>query len=141
MPRAVEEWIGRADDSAIPPRVKARIVAAQAGICACGCGNKLGVAGERIEFDHAVALINGGDNRESNLRALRAPCHKAKTAADVHLKSIVARKRGKHLGLTASKAPLPFGRASPWKRRLDGAVVRRDVHPDEQTQNQRSDHD
>lgn len=126
MARSVEEWIGKTDDTAIPPRVKARIVEAQAGICACGCGVKLGVAGEGIEFDHTAALINGGENRESNLRALRRPCHKGKTAEDVAIKARVARKKAKHLGIRQSKVALPCGKKSPWKRKLDGSLVRRD---------------
>lgn len=125
MARSVEEWIGKTDDSAIPQRVKARIVEAQAGVCACGCGVKLGLAGEGIEFDHTTALINGGENREGNLRALRRPCHKGKTAEDVAIKARVARKKAKHLGLRQSKVALPFGRNSKFKRKLDGSIVRR----------------
>lgn len=126
MPRKVEEWIGRSDETAPPLRVKARIIEAQFGICACGCGVKLGVAGEGIEFDHATALINGGENREANLQALRAPCHKPKTAADVKLKAMVARKKAKHLGLRQTKAALPCGKKSLWKRKLDGTLVKRE---------------
>lgn len=125
MTRQVKEWIGKRDETPAPPRVKARIVERQKGICACGCGVKLGMAGERIDFDHTVALINGGENRETNLRALRQPCHAVKTRADVAEKSTVARKRAKHLGLHKPKSTMPGSRGSKWKRRLDGTVVRR----------------
>jgi 5-methylcytosine-specific restriction endonuclease McrA len=125
MSRTVDEWIGKTDDTTAPLRVKARIVARQNGICACGCGTKLGI-GERIEFDHTTPLILGGANSESNLRALRAMCHKVKTAVDVAQKSIEARKRAKHLGLRpARKAALPCGKSSEFKRRIDGTIVRR----------------
>ncbi len=124
--RALPEWIGKTPDTAIPARVKARIVMGQDGICACGCDVKLGAAGEAIEFDHEVALINGGENRESNLRALRRPCHAQKTRADVAEKSTVARKRDKHLGLTKTRFPLPGGKGSKFKRKIGGGVVRRD---------------
>lgn len=126
MPRDVPEWIGKTDDTPAPPRVKARIVLAQGGICACGCGVKLGAAGERIEFDHEVALINGGENRETNLRALRRPCHTPKTKADVAEKAKVARVRNKNLGLHRPKSTLPGSKGSKWKRRIDGTTVRRD---------------
>ena len=125
MSRAVDEWIGKTDDSAIPTRVKARIVMAQDGICACGCGVKLGSAGERIEFDHEIALILGGENRESNIRALRCRCHKGKTRQDGAQKSVEARKRAKFLGLDKPKRIMPGSRASKWKKRLDGTVVLR----------------
>lgn len=116
MTRATPEWIGKTDETPAPPRVKARIVLAQDGICACGCGVKLGAAGEPIEFDHTVALINGGENRETNLRALRRPCHGVKTRADVAEKAKVARVRGKHLGLKTTKRKMPY-------RRFDGTPV------------------
>lgn len=125
MARTVTEWIGRSEDSAPPPAVKARIVLAQAGICACGCGQRLGAAGERIEFDHTKALILGGENRETNLRALRFPCHGAKTKQDVAQKSVEARKRGKHLGLTKKRSTLPGSKGSQWKAKIGGGWVRR----------------
>ena len=114
--RNLPEWIGKTDTTPAPPRVKARIVLAQDGICACGCGQKLGQSGEGIEFDHAQALILGGENRETNLRALRSRCHKAKTAEDVAQKSTEARKRAKHLGLKKTTRKIPY-------RRFDGTPV------------------
>lgn len=126
MTREVPEWVGKRDETPPPPRVKARIVTRQDGICACGCGVKLGMAGERIEFDHHVALVNGGENAEGNLRALREPCHKVKTRADVAEKSTVARKRARHLGLIASKNPLPGGKGSKFKRKINGPTVLRE---------------
>lgn len=113
--REVPEWIGKTPSTAPPPRVKLRIIDAQHGVCA-ECGRKLGVAGERIEFDHTTALVNGGENRESNLRALCAPCHAAKTAEDVAQKSAIARKRKKALGVDRPKRKIPY-------RRFDGSPV------------------
>lgn len=123
--RELPIWVGKTDETAAPARVKVRIVLRQNGICACGCGQKLGAAGERIEFDHTTALVLGGSNDENNLRALRRPCHRLKTNADVAQKSTEARKRAKHLGIKTPKRPMPGSRASGWKRRLDGTVVLR----------------
>lgn len=114
-PRDVPEWRGRTPDTQPPPRVKLRIIDRQGDRCA-ECGRKLGVAGERPEFDHMQALVNGGENRESNLRALCPPCHGAKTAEDVAEKSAVARKRKKALGLDRPKRKIPY-------RRFDGSPV------------------
>ena len=116
MTRPVPEWIGPRPETPAPPRVKSRIVMAQNGICGCGCGVKLGQAGEAIEFDHETAIINGGENREANLRALRRRCHAVKTRADVAEKSTVARKRAKHLGLDRPRRKIPY-------RRFDGTPV------------------
>ncbi len=126
MTRPTPEWIGVKPETPAPPRVKARIVLRQGGICACGCGQKLGASGERIEFDHEVALVLGGANDEDNLRALRKPCHRAKTAQDVSQKATEARKRAKHLGIKEASNPLPGSRGSKWKRKISGEVVRRD---------------
>ena len=125
MPRALPEWIGSSPETPAPTRVRARIIVAQGGICACGCGVKLGSTGERIEFDHKQALILGGENRESNLRALRRPCHRLKTNGDVSQKAVEARKRNKHLGIAATKSRLPGGKNDKWKRTLDGRTVLR----------------
>ncbi|MCT4369078.1 HNH endonuclease [Yangia mangrovi] len=119
MSRAVPAWVGRTDDTPAPARVKARIVTRQGGVCGCGCGVKLGVAGEQIDFDHAQALILGGANDENNLRALRKPCHRAKTRADVQQKATEARKRNKHLGLAKPKRKMSY-------RRFDGTPVWKD---------------
>lgn len=119
--RTLPEWIGNTPETRAPARVQARIIMAQDGICACGCGVKLGLAGERIEFDHVQAMILGGENREGNLRALRAPCHKGKTRQDVAQKAVEARKRAKHLGIAPkSSRPLPCGRDSKWKAKIGG---------------------
>ena len=126
MSRDVPEWIGARDDTPAPTRVRLRVILSQDGICACGCGVKLGMAGEVTEIDHIVALINGGENRETNLQALRRRCHSAKTKADVALKAKTASVKAKHLGIAKSKSPLPFGRASKWKRKIGGGVVPRD---------------
>lgn len=122
--RSVKDWVGRTPDSKIPPRVRLRVFEAQSALCA-ECGKKLAVAGEPFEVDHITALINGGENAESNLRAICKPCHLAKTAADVATKATVARKRSKHLGIHKPKSTLPGSKGSKWKRKLDGTVVPR----------------
>jgi hypothetical protein len=40
----------------------------------------------------------------------------------------VKRKHHAHIGAKRSKSPLPGGRNSKWKRKMDGTVVRRDGH-------------
>ena len=93
LARSVEEWIGANDDAKIPDRVRQRVVT-RANQCCQNCGVRVRHSGE---VDHAVALILGGPNRESNLRFLCANCHAAKTKADVAAKSRAAKKQ-KRLG-------------------------------------------
>lgn len=126
MSRSVAEWIGKTDDTAIPARVRVRVIEAQEGLCA-GCARKLGTAGERIDIDHIRALVNGGENRESNLQALCPFCHVPKTAADVKVKAKNARVKKKHLGQASPKAGRGFqtNRNSKFKRTIGGGTVRR----------------
>jgi 5-methylcytosine-specific restriction protein A len=92
--RSTPEWQGKTDDSAIPVRVKLRVHAKAEGCCA-----KCGVEATTGQYDHAISLILGGENRESNLQFLCVPCHKAKTKLDVKIKAKVARVRARHIGL------------------------------------------
>jgi 5-methylcytosine-specific restriction protein A len=63
--RARPEWIGRNADSPIPKVVKLRILLRYGGRCH-RTGHKFR-PGDRIEFDHIIALCNGGENRENNI--------------------------------------------------------------------------
>jgi len=97
MTRSVDEWIGKTDDTPIPPRVRLRVFEAHGGKCYLS-GRKI-LAGEPWQVDHVIALINGGENRESNLAPILTAKHKEKTRDDVAEKSKVARIRAKHLGV------------------------------------------
>lgn len=98
MSRAVEEWIGRDDDTPIPKRVKLRILIAYGGRCH-RTKHKFR-PGDPIEFDHIKALCNGGENRESNIAPiLGGKVHREKTAADVAERAHVDRMKAKHLGI------------------------------------------
>lgn len=88
------------------------------------CGRKI-QAGERWTLEHIVALINGGRNAEVNLGCTCSMCLPIKNAADVAEKSNVADIRKKHLGLKKSRHPMPCGRNSAFKKRMDGTVVPR----------------
>lgn len=97
MPREVEEWIGAAPNQAIPPRVRARVFERHGGVC--HIAKRKIRAGEAWECDHVIALVNGGQHRESNLAPALKDMHSEKTANDVAIKSKVARQRAKHLGI------------------------------------------
>lgn len=101
MSRATAEWVGKTDDTAIPPRVKDRIVKRCGGRCQ-ECRREFD-GREKPQFDHIVALINGGANAEFNLQPLCRPCHGMKTKADVAEKSHVYTRRATHMGFHAPK--------------------------------------
>ena len=90
MSRSVPEWIGKDDNQRAPGRVRDRIRDRHPNCYIC---TKPFVDGDRVALDHVVALINGGENRESNLRPVHVKCHAEKTAEDVAEKARIAGKR------------------------------------------------
>lgn len=105
MPRPVSEWIGKSDAHRAPQKVRDRLKQ-QFPDCYL-CSRKI-EADEKMALDHVVALINGGENRESNLRPVHQKCHAIKTEADVAEKAKIAKKRQAYHGIkTAPKRPIP----------------------------------
>lgn len=118
MARSVDEWIGKTDDDSPPPRVRVRVFERYGG--RCHLSGRMIRPGDEWDLDHVTALINGGENRESNLAPALRDAHRAKTAEDVAAKSKVARIKAKHIGAVKKR---------PWhphlKRKLNGEVVPR----------------
>lgn len=105
MTRAVEEWIGKTDDSPIPPRVKLRVFQAHGGIC--HIAKRKIMPGEPWDAEHVKAIINGGENRESNLAPALRDKHPIKTAADMAEKARTYRKRKSNLGIKGRHRTIP----------------------------------
>lgn len=101
MSREVPEWVGRDDNTPIPPRVKLRVFEKYEGKCYLS-GRKITPA-DVWQCDHIIALINGGKNCESNLAPALKDKHKEKTKLDVAEKAKVSAKRLKHLGIKKTK--------------------------------------
>lgn len=123
MARSNDEWIGATDDQRAPPRVRERIFTRDNTCHLCNCEIQ---TGQKWDLDHVVALINGGENREKNLRPAHRKCHVEKTAIDLAEKAKVAVIRKKHLGITRPKQTIksaPFPKSEKPKK----AVVYRPV--------------
>jgi 5-methylcytosine-specific restriction protein A len=111
--RSVEEWIGKDDDTPIPPRVRIRVFEKHAGRCYLS-GRKI-MPGDAWECDHVLAIINGGQNRESNLAPALKAKHRVKSDGDMAIKSKIARTKAKHLGVYPAS---PFKiKGRPFERR------------------------
>lgn len=95
--RSVEEWVGKTDDTPVPPRVRLRVFEREHGVCYLS-GRKI-MPGEQWELEHVVALCNGGEHRESNMAPALVKPHKQKTAADRRTKAKNDRVRRKHIGI------------------------------------------
>lgn len=111
MSRAVPEWIGKTDDAKVPGRVRRRVFDREGGICHL-TGVKIDPVRDAWDLDHAVALILGGQHRESNLFPVLREPHRRKSAAEVTIKAKIEATRQKHMGIkrpaqTIKSAPFP----------------------------------
>ncbi len=124
LSRSLDEWIGANDDTPTPPRVQLRVIIHYDARCAL-CTRKIG--GPVLwQCDHIKALVNGGENRESNLQPLCLTCHETKTKGDCREKSITYRNTLKHYGIKKRQwRPLLGTKASGWRKRMDGTLERR----------------
>ena len=121
MPRSVKEWIGKNDDQPFPPRVRDRILQRFNNRCDAahsGCGREIR-PGDKWTCDHIIALINGGENRESNGHPLCGWCCQIKDASDQAVKSHSAKVRQRHRGIKKKQSrPMAGTKASGIKKAL-----------------------
>jgi len=124
LARSKTEWQGRTDDSMPSQAVRIRIFRMQDGRCpACSRNLQPG----NITCDHIKPLEDGGENREANLQLICTdPCSLRKTGDENRRRAKADRVAAKRLGFKQSRHPVLGSRQSPWKRKLDGTVVRRD---------------
>lgn len=101
MARKRPEWIAKHPDQAVPPRVRLRIWRKHDGRCHL-TGRKI-TASDAWDLDHIVALVNGGEHRESNLAPAIRDKHRQKTAEDVKLKARGDRAEMRRAGIRTSK--------------------------------------
>ena len=94
------------------------------GICHI-CGGKINV-GEGWDVEHVIPLAMGGADDESNWSPAHRKCHRDKTTDDVGKIAKAKRREVRHLGINVSRSPLPFGKKSKFKRKLDGTIVPRE---------------
>ncbi len=114
MARSVKEWRGKSDDTKIPPRVRQRIFDRDKGIChICKLPIK---TGETWHADHILALIEGGENRETNIAPAHAHCNLSKANGEKARKAKVARTRKKHTGAVRTQGKIQ-SRSFGWKRK------------------------
>lgn len=93
------------------------------GVCHL-CGGKVQI-GQAWEASHEIPLALGGEDGGSNLRVAHAKCHRTHTSVvDIPTIAKSNRVRLKHAGISKASR-MPGSRASGWKRKLDGTVVRR----------------
>lgn len=132
-PRPVKEWIGKRPESMPTKLVKLRIYTRQNGLCACGCTRVMNLERDAIDCDHIVPLIDGGENRESNLQLMLAEHHVEKTKVENSQRAHARRHQAKAFTRPASKIRSPgFAKAQPQRKatspvegKFEGDIMRR----------------
>lgn len=125
MTRAVEAWIGKTDDSAIPPRVRLRVFERCEGRCH-RCRRKITPA-DQWSIEHMVALVNGGAHSEANMAISCEWCKPLKDAEDVAQKAHNSRVRMRHAGIKRKGRGFP--RTEP-QRTASRPIRRKSDQPD-----------
>jgi 5-methylcytosine-specific restriction protein A len=116
MTRSTDNWRGATDDAKIPDRVKLRIWAREEGRCSI-TGLKIDARKDAYEWEHRIALCNGGRHSEDNIVLVLKAAHKAKTATDLKTRAKIDRLRKAEAGIKSKGRG--FGNKT---RKFDGTV-------------------
>jgi 5-methylcytosine-specific restriction endonuclease McrA len=110
----------------ITSKMRADIFMRHGGVCHL-CSMKV-VPGQEWDVSHEIPLEAGGADDDTNWLVAHRTCHRKHTATvDAPMIAKVKRIHQRHIGAkTRSKNPLPGGRFSKFKKKMDGSVVRRD---------------
>lgn len=134
MARTVPEWIGRNHNSMPTKAVFDRLWAKQGGKDAI---TGLPFApGDKICRDHTIPLIDGGENRESNLQLITEKTHKLKTAREAMERAKTRSVQHKHRAYVTAPQPgslpgarIKFSRArGVYYDRFTGETVETETH-------------
>jgi 5-methylcytosine-specific restriction protein A len=121
------EDLGTTKRRAMSGARRLRIWESHKGVCGL-CDRKI-TSGDPWIIEHRRALVLGGADTDANCVPVHKACADAKThgpAGDLALGAKAKRVKAKHVGAKPpSRTPLPFGRGTRWKKKMDGSVVRR----------------
>lgn len=88
------------------------------------CGGQIHV-GQAWEVEHVIPLAMGGEDGGDNLKPAHVKCHRTKSDQDAADIARAKRRESRHLGARQSSRPLPGGRKSNLRKKLNGQVVER----------------
>lgn len=107
----------------LTPKQKLEMFVAAKGIC-CICQTKIDNVKDAWD-EHVNPLWLNGDNSAPNRAPAHVKCARKKTASEAALRSKIRNTAEKHFGAKASPNPMPCGRKSKWKKKMNGEVVPR----------------
>lgn len=102
-----------------------RIWEAHGGRCVI-CGLKIHSSKGDWIIEHIRPLVLGGSDMDDNCGPAHEACRREKDKVDVAAGAKAKRMKAKHLGIR-KPSTFPCSRNTPFKRRMDGSVVRRDA--------------
>lgn len=103
---------------------KLQLFIEEGGIC-CVCGLKIDGVKEAWD-EHKDALWLNGTNERKNRGVAHIRCARVKTDKEATERAKSRAVAEKHFGARTPKTKaMPCGRRSPWKKKMDGSVVRR----------------
>jgi hypothetical protein len=124
MPFVEVEDVGTTVRRKLTPHRRLKVREKTGGVCVL-CDGKIDGVRERWIAEHIRALELGGADDFDNLGPAHDTCATDKTREDHRRPAHAKRQKIRHIGAEATKWPLPFGRASRWKRTLSGKIVPR----------------
>lgn len=124
--RSIQEWYGRTPDSMPPPSIRARIFTRAKGKC-CLTDREIRPQ-DTWELHHVIGLLEGGENRESNLAPALTDPHKEETIKQRKRKAKSDSIRIKHIGANDS-SPYPIKSAGFTKIVRDKPRIKKDELP------------
>jgi hypothetical protein len=82
---------------------------------------------QKWEIEHVIPrwTIGAAADNDYNMRPAHVACHKPKTKSEATARAKAIRRETKHHGGHRSKSPLPGGRDSRLKRKINGDLVDR----------------
>jgi 5-methylcytosine-specific restriction endonuclease McrA len=124
MPFTEVEDMGTTVRRRLTPHRRLQVWEKTGGICVL-CSRKIEGGRERWIAEHIRALELGGSDNLDNMGPAHEACAFVKTQDDHRRAAKAKRQKIQSIGADSSKRPLPFGKHSPWKRKVSGQIVPR----------------
>jgi len=124
MPFVQSEDVSTTGRRKLTPHRRLQVWEKTGGRCVL-CHRTIDGVRERWIAEHIRALELGGADDLANMGPAHEACASAKTRDDHRWAAQAKRQKIRHIGAEVSKRSLPFGKATPWKRKVSGKIVPR----------------